>query len=262
MPDHRLDVHPLPKLVAENALAGSTVVVIDLLRASTTICQALANGAAEVVPYLEIADAQVAASAAPDGEEIVLGGERGGQRIDGFDLGNSPAEYTRKAVAGKRVFLTTTNGTRALNHARLARRILVGSFVNLSAVADSIRDESRIDLLCAGTGGEETREDLLAAGALVDAICFSDVSARNMNDSAVARAASGGRCAKRLARLGEPWCNIWRSSCATRSVVAICFRSGWRTIWWIARKSMRSTSCLSWIFRHGEFARRSGRMMW
>jgi 2-phosphosulfolactate phosphatase len=186
MPDRRLDVHPLPKLVAENALAGSTVVVIDLLRASTTICQAVANGAAEVVPFLEIADAQVAASAAPDGEEIVLGGERGGQRIDGFDLGNSPAEYTRKAVAGKRVLLTTTNGTRALNHARAARRVLVGSFVNLSAVADSIRDGARIDILCAGSGGEETREDLLAAGALVDAICFSDVSARNMNDSAVA----------------------------------------------------------------------------
>jgi 2-phosphosulfolactate phosphatase len=186
MPDRRLDVHPLPKPVAENALAGSTVVVIDLLRASTTICQAVANGAAEVVPYLEVADAQAAAEETQDRDEVVLGGERGGRRIEGFDLGNSPAEYTRKAVAGKRVFLTTTNGTRALNHARLARRVLVGSFVNLSAVADSIRDGARIDILCAGTGGEETREDLLAAGALIDAICFSDVISRNMNDPALA----------------------------------------------------------------------------
>lgn len=186
MPDHRLDVHPLPKLVAENALAGSTVVVIDLLRASTTICQALAAGAAEVVPFLEIADAMAAADAATDRDQIVLGGERGGRRIDGFDLGNSPAEFTPKAVGGRRVFLTTTNGTRALNHARLAQRVVVGSFVNLSAVADSVREEPRVDILCAGTAGEVTREDLLAAGALVEAICFSDISARNMNESAVA----------------------------------------------------------------------------
>jgi 2-phosphosulfolactate phosphatase len=186
MHDRRLDVHPLPKLVADNTLAGSTVVVIDLLRASTTICQAVASGAAEVVPFLEVDDAQAAAAAATDRGKIVLGGERGGRRIDGFDLGNSPAEYTPKAVAGRRVFLTTTNGTRALDHARLARRVLVGSFVNLSAVADSIRDEPRIDILCAGTAGEVTREDLLAAGAMIDAICFSDVSARNLNESAAA----------------------------------------------------------------------------
>ena len=186
MHDHRLNVHPLPKLVAGNALAGSTVVVIDLLRASTTICQAVASGATEVVPFLEIADAMAAADAAMDRDQIILGGERGGRRIDGFDLGNSPAEFTPKAVGGRRVFLTTTNGTRALNHARLAQRVVVGSFVNLSAVADSVREEPRVDILCAGTAGEVTREDLLAAGALVEAICFSDVSARNMNESAVA----------------------------------------------------------------------------
>lgn len=186
MHDRRLDVHPLPKSVDENALAGSTVVMIDLLRASTTICHALASGAADVVPFLEVADAEAAATAAPDRDKILLCGERGGRRIEGFDLGNSPAEYTRAAVAGRQVFLTTTNGTRALNQARQAGRVVVGSFVNLSAVAESVRDQPRIDILCAGTGGEETREDLLAAGALVDAICFSDVSARSMNESAVA----------------------------------------------------------------------------
>jgi 2-phosphosulfolactate phosphatase len=210
MHDQRLDVHPLPKLVAENALAGSTVVVIDLLRASTTICQAIASGATEVVPFLEVDDAMAAAAEAADRDMIVLGGERGGRRIEGFDLGNSPAEYTAKAVGGRRVFLTTTNGTRALNHARLARRVLVGSFVNLSAVADSIRSESRIDILCAGTDGEVTREDVLAAGAMIDAICFSDVDARQMNESAVAARsdwrqmceaarASGQTVSKRLA---------------------------------------------------------------
>jgi 2-phosphosulfolactate phosphatase len=186
MPDRRLDVHPLPSLVAENALAGSTVVVIDLLRASSTICQALASGAAAVVPFLEVDEARAAAAAATDRAKIVLGGERGGRRIDGFDLGNSPAEYTRDAVAGRRVFLTTTNGTRALHHARLARRVVVGSFVNLSAVAETVRDEPRIDILCAGTAGEVTREDILAAGAMVGVLSFSDEPAWQLNESAVA----------------------------------------------------------------------------
>ena len=98
----------------------------------------------------------------------MLGGERRGKRIEGFDLGNSPAEYTPEAVGGRRVFITTTNGTRALHHARLARRVVVGAFVNLSAVVASVRDEPRVDILCAGTDGSETREDILAAGAIVE----------------------------------------------------------------------------------------------
>jgi 2-phosphosulfolactate phosphatase len=161
-----LYVHALPKNVAESDLAGSTVVVIDLLRATSTICQALASGAREVVPFLEVAEA-LAAAAAGDRSDIVLGGERKGGRIPGFDLGNSPSEYTPESVGGRRVFITTTNGTRALFHARFARRLLVGAVVNLSAVAASVEDDPRVDIVCAGTGGEPTREDCLAAGAVV-----------------------------------------------------------------------------------------------
>jgi 2-phosphosulfolactate phosphatase len=164
--DHQINVHKLPRHVAEHELAGSAVVVIDVLRASTTICQALSSGAREVVPFLEVEDA-IAAWARGDRSEIVLGGERRGKRIDGFDLGNSPSEYTPAAVRGRRVFITTTNGTRALRHVHLARRVLVGAFVNLSAVALALKDEPRVDILCAGTDGSETREDILAAGALV-----------------------------------------------------------------------------------------------
>lgn len=163
---HRiLNVHCLPRDVAEEALVGSTVVVIDLLRATSTICQALASGAREVIPFLEVEEAVTAAEAAGR-PEVVLGGERKGGKIPGFDLGNSPCEYSRGAVSGRQVFFTTTNGTRALHHARLARRILVGAFVNLSAVVASVRDEPHVDILCAGTGGSETREDILAAGAI------------------------------------------------------------------------------------------------
>jgi 2-phosphosulfolactate phosphatase len=177
-------VHELPRQVAEKELAGSVVVVIDLLRASSTICQALAAGATEVVPFLEVEEAL--AAAAGERANLVLGGERRGQRIDGFDLGNSPSEYTTASVGGRRVFLTTTNGTRALHHARRARRVVVASFMNLSAVAESIRNEPRIDILCAGTDGVESREDILTAGAIVEKLVSRNRSTWKLDDAAAA----------------------------------------------------------------------------
>src|SRR5262245_11827481 len=93
MSNRMLSVHHLPRHGIEQGLAGSAVIVIDVLRATSTICTALANGALEVVPFLEIENALKAAKAAnPD--EIVLGGERKGGKIPGFDVGNSPSEYT------------------------------------------------------------------------------------------------------------------------------------------------------------------------
>jgi 2-phosphosulfolactate phosphatase len=183
MLERHLNVYTLPTHVAERDLAGSTVVVIDLLRATTTICHALAAGATEVVPFREI-DETLAAAATDGREKVVLGGERGGVIIDGFDLGNSPAEYTPASVGGRRVFITTTNGTRALHHARLARRVVVGAVVNLSAVVASIKDEPRVDFLCAGTGGAETLEDILAAGAILDRLQKTGSGKRQLNDAA------------------------------------------------------------------------------
>lgn len=183
MQERTLHVHDLPQHVAEQELAGGTVVVIDVLRATTTICQALASGAKEVVPFLEVGEA-LAAAAQAERATIVLGGERRGQRIPEFDLGNSPSEYTPAVVHGRRVFLTTTNGTRALYHARLARRVVVGSIVNLSAVVASLSDEPRVDILCAGTDGRETREDILSAGALVQQLCSTWSGRWQMNAAA------------------------------------------------------------------------------
>ncbi|MEX2307142.1 MAG: 2-phosphosulfolactate phosphatase [Pirellulales bacterium] len=183
MPDRQINVHSLPQKIAEQDLAGSTVVVIDVLRASTMICQALASGAREVVPLIEVDDA-VAAAAKANRKEVILGGERGGRRIDGFDLGNSPSEYTPATVRDRRVLITTTNGTRALQHARLARRVLIGAFVNLSAVAASVKDEPRVDILCAGTDGRETREDVLAAGAIVTRLRESGACSLQLNHAA------------------------------------------------------------------------------
>jgi 2-phosphosulfolactate phosphatase len=99
---------------------------------------------------------------------VVLGGERGGLKIPGFDLGNSPSEYTPERVGGKSVIFTTTNGTQALLRCRQAGRVVTAGFVNSSAVVAAIRDCERIDLVCAGTRGLISREDVLLAGCLLE----------------------------------------------------------------------------------------------
>jgi 2-phosphosulfolactate phosphatase len=183
--EQQINIHELPRHVAQRDLAGSAVVVIDVLRATTTICQAVAAGANDILPFVEVDDARAAAAFAPAGT-VVLGGERAGGRIAGFDLGNSPSDYTPDTVGRRRVIITTTNGTRALDHARLARRVLVGAFVNLSAVAESVRMEPRVDILCAGTDGGATREDILAAGALVARLENEPDAVYVLNDPAIA----------------------------------------------------------------------------
>jgi 2-phosphosulfolactate phosphatase len=144
-------------------------VVIDVLRATTTIIEALSAGAASVVPCLTIEDARARLTQfGPD--NAVLGGERGGRPIAGFDLGNSPAEYTTARLRGRTVVLTTTNGTKTLVHCRSAKEILVAAFVNLSAVTDRLLravPSLAINIVCAGTDGVITREDVLVAGAIV-----------------------------------------------------------------------------------------------
>jgi len=162
----QIDVYLLPTLVEPSELAGKSVVVVDVLRATTTIVTALAAGASQVVPCLDIEEAK--RLAAEIGSLALLGGERGGKQIPGFDLGNSPSEYSTEKVSGKTIVFTTTNGTRALLRCKAARRVLLGAFVNFSAVCRELADAQEIALLCAGTDGEVTREDTLLAGAVVD----------------------------------------------------------------------------------------------
>lgn len=160
-------VHLLPTLFEPAQLRGGVAVVIDVLRATSTIIYALAAGAECVVPCGEIDEARRIAEQAPPAG-VLLGGERGGLKISGFDLGNSPAEYDSTRVHGNRIVMTTTNGTRALICAREARRILVSAVVNLGAVANALRGESGgIHLVCAGTDGKITLEDVLCAGGIV-----------------------------------------------------------------------------------------------
>ncbi|HEX3998731.1 MAG TPA: 2-phosphosulfolactate phosphatase [Pirellulales bacterium] len=187
-----LAAHFLPDLVAPEELAGGTVVVIDVLRASTVICHALAAGARAVIPALEVEEARRIAAKLPPGE-AVLGGEREGLPIPGFDLGNSPAEYRPDTVGGRTVVFTTTNGTRAMNRCRQAGRVLVGAMVNRTAVCEAIQASGAraVHMLCAGTRGKITREDVLFAGAAIDRLIESGaIDEMAQNDQArIARAA-------------------------------------------------------------------------
>ena len=162
-----LHVHLLPTLIEPGALSGGTAVIIDILRASSTIITALHNGAERVVPCGTPEEAMRVRSEAAPGT-VLLGGERGGVRIAGFDLGNSPSDYGPETVAGRTVAFTTTNGTKALLAAASARTILIGAFLNRRAVVERLEREHRpTHLICAGTDGVITGEDVLFAGAVV-----------------------------------------------------------------------------------------------
>ena len=147
-------------------LSQTCAVIIDVLRATTVMTIAGSNGARSIATCSDIESAKkLAGSMTP---RPLLCGERQCKKIAGFDLGNSPREYTRERVDGKRLILTTTNGTRAIEAARTARRMIVASFANLFAVVETLQNESGLSLVCAGTNGEVTYEDVLLAGAIAD----------------------------------------------------------------------------------------------
>lgn len=166
-------------------LAGGTVVVIDILRASSTITTALHNGARRVIPCADPDEARRIHDESP-ADSVLLGGERRGILIEGFDCGNSPTEYPASRVAGKTIAFTTTNGTKALLKSAAAETILIGAFVNRQAVVARLTDDERpIHLVCAGTDGDITGEDVLFAGAVVDALTQAVPTGRwQLNDSA------------------------------------------------------------------------------
>lgn len=155
-------------------LSNTRCVVFDILRATTTMLTALANGAAAMIPVAEIPEGLALRAQDP---ELLLAGERGGFRISreltggiDFDFGNSPREFLKQKVQGRRIAITTTNGTRALRACAHAIEAQVGAFLNLSALAQSLERGELLNLLilCAGTAEEASLEDTLAAGALVD----------------------------------------------------------------------------------------------
>ncbi len=159
-------VHLLPELFDPDQVRGGIAVILDILRASTTITHALANGARAVIPTLDVETARKTASSFAN-SEVLTGGEREGVLIEGFQLDNNPFAYSPDVVRDKTIVFTTTNGTRALLRAAVADRVLIGSFVNLAAVVDVLRNDPRpVHLVCAGTKGRITVEDVLCAGGI------------------------------------------------------------------------------------------------
>ncbi len=164
-----LTVHFLPSLVPAAAFRGCVAIVVDLLRASTTITCALAAGAASIRPFCEIDETRHYAER--QSPRPLLGGERKGVKIAGIHLDNSPARYTADVVGNREIAFTTTNGTRALTHVAESDRVLVGAFVNLNTVVTVAAGTKKpVRVVCAGTGGEITGEDVLCAGAIVSGL--------------------------------------------------------------------------------------------
>ena len=176
----QLEPIPLPA----DFLAERAVVVFDILRATSVIVHAFAEGATEIIPVIAVEEAFELAKTFPPGSTL-LGGERGSRKIEGFDLGNSPREYVAPRVKDKRVILTTTNGTRAFYSVSDGKRVMVGSFFNMGALAKECRRLGD-DLLLypSGDKGGFSLEDTVCAGMLIDRIMDKGERSVRLTDAA------------------------------------------------------------------------------
>lgn len=162
--------------------SSKTTVVIDVLRASTVIATAINNGVREIIPVGSI-DFAVKISGNSPSKQTLLAGERNTNIIDGFNLGNSPFEYSREVVEGKSIVYFTSNGTKAIVKAKYSDKLFVVGFVNISAVANAIKDESSIEILCSGSSGSFCIEDTVCAGLLIEKL-FGLIDEIELTDSA------------------------------------------------------------------------------
>jgi 2-phosphosulfolactate phosphatase len=175
--------------LSQRDLSGTVCVVFDILRATTSMITALANGAEAIIPVAEIPEAMALRQKNPN---LLLAGEREGLRIRAeltgsidFDLGNSPREFTAEKVGGRTLVMTTTNGTRALRACAGARMTLVSSFLNLRATTNWLleRKPPHLIIVCSGTHEEPALEDILAAGALCEKV-WANYAGGHVSDSA------------------------------------------------------------------------------
>ena len=175
----QLSVCISPSLLPLFKLEDALVVVIDIFRASSSICYGIENGAQAIIPVSELSECKSYADAG-----YLLAAERNGEVVEGFDFGNSPFEYTPEKVGGKTIVITTTNGTRALKLSEKAQHVVMGSFLNLSAICAWITVQNRnVILLCAGWKGNFCLEDTLFAGAVASTL---QIEGLEMDDAALA----------------------------------------------------------------------------
>lgn len=211
----KIDVFFTPAPLAQADLAGRTVVVLDVLRATTSITVALFHGAKAVLPAVSTEEALRLAQNL-ERDDLVLAGERRSQRIPGFPLGNSPSEFTPETVRGKTVVMSTSNGTPALVAAQGAREVLVGAAVNFALLAERARvtleQSGDLVVLCAGQDRQFALEDAFAAGRLVKVLLpVGGKKEVELNDGALA--------SLEIARhFGERWIRAFRASAHGRAL--------------------------------------------
>lgn len=177
----KIDVIPYASAIRPDLIKNRNVVVIDVLRASSVMVTALANGANAFIPVSTVDEARQKAVMLHD-EEILLCGERDTKTIDGFHLGNSPQAYTQDNVAGKTLIFTTSNGTRALNRLEKAAEVFIGSFLNTEALVNRFLRLDNVVLVCSGTNNNFSMDDAMCAALFIDeiikkkAVILSDLS--------------------------------------------------------------------------------------
>ncbi|MDB5030202.1 2-phosphosulfolactate phosphatase [Mucilaginibacter sp.] len=162
----RLEVCLTPALIPLYKVEDYIVVIIDIFRATTSICYGIENGAEAIIPVSQVEECSAYRE---KGVDYLLAAERDGEIVAGFDFGNSPFSYTKEKVAGKTIVLTTTNGTHALHLSRQAKKIVLGSFINLTAICNWLKQQNEnILLVCSGWKNNFNLEDTLFAGAVVE----------------------------------------------------------------------------------------------
>jgi 2-phosphosulfolactate phosphatase len=220
----RIDILLTPAGLTPGEVQGRAVFVIDILRATTTMCAALSHGAKAIIPVASTEEAlrlgQTIGSA-----DVLLAGEKDCVRIPGFNLGNSPLEMTETAVRGKTIIVTTSNGTKALLATQGASAVYPAAAVNLSAAAEKARESLQSDqhilIICAGREGSFSLDDAYCAGRLTAAVLGDRKPRRGLNDAAIA-------CLDLVRRYGDDWERPLRVSRAGRQLIKLGFRDDLR----------------------------------
>ncbi|HEY0351983.1 MAG TPA: 2-phosphosulfolactate phosphatase [Gemmatimonadales bacterium] len=217
----RVDVVFTPAGLGPGEVQGRTVFVIDILRATTSMCAALTHGAKAIIPVASTEEAlRLAQTIGSD--DVLLAGEKNCLRIPGFQLGNSPLEMTESAVKGKTIIVTTSNGTQALLACQGASEVYPTAAVNLTAAADKARETLETDrhvlVVCAGRDGAFSLDDAYCAGRLIAALFGSRKPRRALNDAGLA-------CLDLVRRYGDRWERPLAYSQGGRELIRLGFRA-------------------------------------